>query len=144
MWRLQWLQREHRQGKYVTWVSKVWCDVSDPCHEVGNVRSRRFTVIPCWGEGGSLCHAGNRSVMQETEVFVINCWENIYKNSDEPLQRCLGSAVMLLIIHEKVIPEILRQKQKLWETNPQAERYFPTITAVLTLDRLWNTHIVYL
>lgn len=78
-------------------------------------------------------------VIQRAKGFAKNGEENTYRNSDESLQRCLGSAGMLMMIREKVTAEIQRQRQSQWETNPQTERCFPAIPAILTLGRLWNT-----
>lgn len=45
-------------------------------------------------------------VVRNIEAFAENVRENICGNSDEQLQRCLGSAVILMIIHEKAIAKI--------------------------------------
>lgn len=45
-------------------------------------------------------------VVRNIEAFAENVRENICRNSDEQLQRCLGSAVILMIIHEKAIAKI--------------------------------------
>lgn len=45
-------------------------------------------------------------VVRNIEAFAENVRENICGNSDEQLQRCLGSAVILMIIHVKAIAKI--------------------------------------
>lgn len=45
-------------------------------------------------------------VIQNTEAFSENAKENICRNSDEQLQRCLGSTIILMIIYEKAIAKI--------------------------------------